>query len=122
MDEARNDELKKKVDETWKESVSKEKSSDEPAHDKLPEEVTFGLFAYGLMVEALIALGDAENPVTKKKETNAAHAKFVIDAIAMLQEKTKGNLSKDEEEMLQAMLYDLRMRFVNKVSKTPPAT
>lgn len=80
-------------------------------------EVTFGLFISGLMMEALVALGDLENPVTKKKETSLPHAKFIIDTLSMLKDKTKGNLAKDESDALEAVLYDLRMRFVEKSSK-----
>lgn len=80
-------------------------------------EVTFGLFMSGLLMEALIALGDVEHPITKKKELNAPHAKFIIETLAMLKEKTKNNLSKEEEGSLEAVLYDLRIRFVNKAGK-----
>jgi hypothetical protein len=80
-------------------------------------EVTFHLFTTTLMMEALVALGDAEHPISKKKELNTAHAKFVIDTLSMLQEKTKNNLTKDESEMIEAILYDLRMRFVSKANQ-----
>jgi hypothetical protein len=109
----KNDEMMKKVDEAWKETVDKDKSEagavkGEPG----APEATFGLFIYGLMMEAMIALGEIEHPVTKKKEANAAHAKFVIDTLGMLQSKTKGNLSDDEKNMLESVLFDLRMKYV----------
>lgn len=115
MGNEKNEDMKKKVDEAWKESVVKDKDSVTPPADgaRAPE-ATFGLFIYGLMMEAMIALGEVEHPVTKKKEKNDIHAKFVIDTLGMLGEKTKGNLTKDESEMLDAMLYDLRMRFLQK--------
>ena len=80
-------------------------------------EMSFGLFITTLMMEALISLGDLENPVTKKKEMNIEHARVMIDTLEMLQGKTKGNLDKDEEQALGSMLYDLRMRFVAKSNK-----
>jgi len=116
MDE-KNDSIKKKVDESWKESANKEKAS-EGGEKAAGPEVTFGVFIYGLMMESLIALGDAENPITKKKELNTAHAKFIIDTLAMLKEKTKGNLSKEEDEMIESILYELRMRFLSKTANT----
>jgi hypothetical protein len=123
MDEKKNEELKKKVDEAWKESVKKDKGAGDTGADRPHEEVTFGLFIYGLMMEALIALGEAENPITKKKELNAAHARFIVDTLAMLQQKTKGNLLKEEAEMIDAMLYELRTRYINKTaSQEPPKT
>lgn len=114
MEENKHDE-DKKVDEAWKETVKKEKVDEAPGigHEEKIE-VTFGLFISGLMMEALVALGEIENPITKKKETNRLHAKFVIDTIAMLKDKTKNNLSKDEEDAVDSVLYDLRMRFVSK--------
>ncbi len=113
------DEAKKHVDESWKNSVQKEKSSDKPEDKGQPQqfEVSFGLFITGLMMEALIALGDLENPATSKKELNVQHAQLLIDTLDMLQKKTKGNLEKGEEEALGSMLYDLRMRFVAKSKK-----
>jgi len=68
------------------------------------------------LMEAMIAFGEAENPITKKKEASIPHAKFLIDTLGMLQSKTKGNLTKDEQDMLEGMLYELRMRFVQKAS------
>lgn len=122
MENTGHDGLKKKVDDTWKESVDKDKASENTEDGIKAPEATFGLFIYGLMMEAMIALGEAENPITKKREPNAAHAKFVIDTLDMLKSKTKGNLQKEEEEMLEGILYELRMRFVSMRSKDLPKT
>lgn len=110
------DDIKKHVDESWKESVQREnKETDKPKQETQgTPEVSFGLFITGLMMEALISLGDLENPITHKKEINMQHAKLLIDTLEMLQKKTKNNLEKDENEALGSMLYDLRMRFVAK--------
>lgn len=117
MDEKNNIESQKKVDEAWKEAAAKEKTAaPEEKAQEMPE-VTFGLFMSGLLMEALIALGDVEHPITKKKELNVQHAKFIIETLAMLKDKTKNNLSKEEDESLEAVLYDLRMRFVDKAGK-----
>jgi hypothetical protein len=108
------DEIKKHVDESWKDSVSKEKAATEINGGDAPIEVSFGLFITGLMMEAVMALGDMENPMTHKKEQNLQHAKIIIDTLEMLKDKTKNNLSKDEDEAMSSILYDLRMRFVTK--------
>jgi hypothetical protein len=113
-----SDEIKKHVDESWKESVQKEKETGGVNNSaQAPVEVSFGLFITGLMMEAVMALGDLENPVTHKKEPNLQHAKILIDTLEMLKEKTKNNLSKDEDEAMSSILYDLRMRFVTKANK-----
>jgi len=113
-----SDEIKKHVDESWKEAVQKEKAADETNKSaRAPVEVSFGLFITGLMMEAMMALGDLENPVTHKKDSNLEHAKILIDTLEMLNEKTKNNLDKEEDEALNSILYDLRMRFVNKANK-----
>lgn len=113
------DDIKKHVDESWKEAIQKEKEADEvKGGAQAPIEVGFGLFITGLMMEAVMALGDLENPVTHKKELNLQHAKILIDTLEMLKEKTKNNLSKEEDEAMSSILYDLRMRFVTKVNSS----
>jgi hypothetical protein len=61
---------------------------------------------------ALLHLGDAPDPVSGVRERNLPLARQAIDLLAMLQEKTHGNLSGDEERVLSQAIYDLRMRFV----------
>jgi len=110
--------VNKKVDESWKNSVDKDKSSVDPAGQKEPEmQASFSLFISSLMMQAMSTLGEIENPLTKKKEFNKAHAKFIIDTLSMMQEKTKNNLTKEESEMLEGILYELRMRFVAKTKE-----
>ena len=94
-----------------------EKSDSAKDMPKGPE-VTFGLLVTSLMMDCLVALGDVENPVTKKKEPDLSHAKFAIDMLEMLQAKTKNNLTKDEENLLESILYELHLKFVAKNS--PP--
>ena len=61
---------------------------------------------------ALLHLGDAPDPATGGVEKNLPLARQTIDLLAVLQEKTRGNLSGDEERVLSQAIYDLRMRFV----------
>ena len=106
----------KKIDESWKEAVAKEKEPVQEGRVPPPIEVNFQLFVTSLMMEALIALGEVENPVSKKKEPHPVHAKFIIDTLDMLKEKTNNNLNKDESNMLEAILYELKMKYVAKIS------
>jgi Domain of unknown function (DUF1844) len=83
----------------------------------LPEDralgpIDFSTFIVSLASSALVHLGDAPNPESGKLEKSLAHGKQVIDLIGLLQEKTRGNLSEDEGRLLQALLLDLRLRFV----------
>ena len=110
------DEIKKHVDESWKNSVRKEGEAPAAKSGGEPMEVSFGLFIAGLMMEAMMALGDMEHPVTHKKDPNLEHAKILIDTLEMLKEKTKNNLSKEEDKTMSSILYDLRMRFVAKMN------
>jgi hypothetical protein len=65
-------------------------------------------------MEALIALGDVPHPATRKQAANLPHAKYLIDLIGILEEKTKGNLVVEEERLLKDTLYQLRMRYLAK--------
>jgi hypothetical protein len=77
----------------------------------LPE-IDFTHFILSLSTSALIQLGDIQDPFTQKSAKNLPLAKQTIDLVGMLKEKTKGNLSSEEEKVLEYVLYDLRMRYV----------
>ena len=79
--------------------------------EKLPG-IDFATFVLSLSHSALVHLGDAPSPVDGKREVNLALARQTIDLLALLQDKTKGNLSGEEERILDQGLYDLRLRFV----------
>jgi hypothetical protein len=79
-----------------------------------PPEVTFSFLITTMMMDGMIALGEIEHPVTKTKDLNLPHAQFAIDMLSVLEEKTKNNLTKEEEELLESILYELRMKFVAK--------
>jgi hypothetical protein len=68
-------------------------------------------------VAAMQQLGKVMNPVTNKIERDLDQAKFSIDTIAMLKEKTKGNLSPSEEEYLGKVLFELQMNYVDEVDR-----
>ena len=77
----------------------------------LPE-IDFTNFILSLSTSALIQLGEIQDPFTQKSAKNLPLAKQTIDLIGMLKEKTKGNLSPEEEKVIEYILYDLRMRYV----------
>ncbi len=84
--------------------------------NKLPE-VNFSNFVISLGSSVLYHFGDIPDPVTNKNERNLAAAKQTIDLMGMLQEKTKGNLSDDEQKILESMLFEFRMRYVKEQQK-----
>jgi hypothetical protein len=61
-------------------------------------------------------LGEIQDPLTQQQAKNLPLAKQTIDLIGMLKEKTKGNLTPDEERLIESALYDLRMRYVKAAS------
>ena len=63
--------------------------------------------------EALIALGEAADPVSGERHRELPHAAGVIDLILLLREKTEGNRSPEETQVIDELLYDLQMRYVN---------
>jgi hypothetical protein len=86
-------------------------ASAQPPLTPLPE-INFPTFVASLNASALVHLGVIEDPVSGKAEKNLAMAKQTIDILSMLQQKTAGNLTPDEEAMLKGILYDLRIFYV----------
>lgn len=80
--------------------------------ENLPE-MDFSTFVLSLSSSAMMHMGDTELPGGGTVKTDLALAKQSIDILEILQEKTKGNLTSDEEKILQELLYTLRVSFVN---------
>ena len=107
-------ELNKNTDESWKQTVEKEKEKLKNTDGFIPPQPDFNFFITSLALQATIALGFMENPATNKKEENLTQAKFLIDTLSVLKEKTKGNLTDEENKLLENVLYELRMQYVGK--------
>jgi hypothetical protein len=91
-------------------------SGEQQAKGPLPE-VSMATFIFSLSSSALVHLGEIPEPETNQSRVDLPIAKQIIDTLGLLEEKTKGNLDKDEERLLKAVLYDLRMRYVQKSGK-----
>lgn len=91
-----------------------EKSTAVP--DDLPE-IDFSTFVFSLSTSALFHFGDFPDPVTKNVEKNLPAAKQTIDILGLLREKTRGNLAPEEEQLLDNLLFELRMRYVKEMEK-----
>ena len=106
----------KNVDESWKQSAAKEKEQAAGAYkqqNKDAHEFDFRAYITSLSMQALIFLGVVPNPMNGDKiEKNMDQARLLIDTLSILREKTAGNLTKEEEDLLNTMLYELQVKFV----------
>lgn len=80
-------------------------------------EVTFPAFVMSLNTSALYHLGEIADPLTGKRVVEPDLARHAIDTLVLIQNKTKGNLTPDEGELLKNILYDIKIRFVKVVKK-----
>ncbi len=80
--------------------------------------IDFYTFVLSLGSSAFVHLGDAPHPESQKVEVDLGLAKQTIDLLGMLQEKTRGNLTPEEERFLQTLLSDLRLRYVARSTGT----
>jgi len=77
-------------------------------------EASFSVLVTSIASSAAISLGLAPNPTTGKPEQDRAMAKFNIDLLGILQEKTKNNLTNEEQQLINHLIQDLRLKFVEK--------
>jgi hypothetical protein len=85
-----------------------------PERDKaLPDEMTFATFMVGLSTQALVHLGEIRDP-QGQGAVDLGAAQQLIDIVGMLKEKTRGNLDRNEEELIEAILFELRMKYVER--------
>jgi hypothetical protein len=106
-------EMSEEKDFVLKEGTVPKTGKDGSAEEKLfLPEINFATFVVSLNSSALMALGLVDDPISKQKTKNLELAKQTIDILGMLKDKTKGNLTSDEENMLKSVLYDLRMLYV----------
>ena len=82
--------------------------------------LTFTGFVFSLMHTAAVHLGDAADPATgQTQEPNVEGARQMIDILGILEEKTRGNLTAEERQLLEQGLYELRMRFMDVKNGAP---
>lgn len=86
-----------------------EKPKEQPP---MSPEMVFPAFLLSLNTSALIHMGLLPIPGTEQVEKNIQMAKQTIDLLRVIQEKTKGNLTKEESDLLENMLFELRMKYV----------
>lgn len=96
--------------------AQQEENLESEAAEGLPE-ISFSAFVISLSTQALMHLGEIANPLSGKIETDMPVAKQLIDIIGVLRDKTRGNLDSGEEKLMDDVLFDLRMRYVEAVKR-----
>ena len=103
----------KRKEEVPKKEEKREKPEEAEARRTPLPEVNFNSLIFSLSSSALLHLGEIADPQTGAKNKDLGLAKHTIDTIAMLKEKTAGNLDEEEAKFIEAILTDLRWRYVN---------
>jgi hypothetical protein len=111
--EKKEKEKKDKKQEVRKED-KKEKKQDETEPKKILPPLDFSSLVLPFFTQALIELGETEDPEAKNTEENLKLTQRLIDLLDMLKEKTKGNLQSDEEIFLDQCLHQLRIAYMEK--------
>jgi hypothetical protein len=126
LDEAMAEDKKIIIDEDWKSQVQAEKEqaakqkAAPQAQGQRPSDLgdvvmppaSLELLLTSLATEALVALGQVPHPATQQVHVHREHAKYLIDTVEVLREKTKGNLTPGEQNMIDNLLHQLRLVFV----------
>jgi hypothetical protein len=133
------DEKKIIIDEDWKAQVQAEKEAAakskraDPGQDAgaagphdlgdvpMPP-ATLEMLLTTLATEALVALGEVPHPATEKVQMYPNQAKYLIDTIDVLRQKTQGNLTAAEQQTIDSLLHQLRMIFVSKINRPQSAS
>jgi len=119
-------EREKHVDESWKEEAKKDDHGHEcgcghdHGHEHAEEqtvEINFMNYITSLGFQALIFMGAIPNPITNEMDKNLIQARFIVDTLVMLKEKTKGNLSEQEANLLESSIYELQMKYIEVVKE-----
>jgi len=80
-------------------------------------EMQFVQLIFSLKTSAIMQLGKIANPLTGKIERNLDEAKYTIDMLNMIKEKTKNNLAPDEEKIINDAVFELQMNYIDEVKK-----
>jgi hypothetical protein len=110
-DEATRDPSSKKSDDS---ALNLGGSHETPPESDIP--MTFQTLVFSLSTTAKLQLGILSHPESGKQEKNLPAAKQTIDILEVLQQKTKGNLTSEESQLLEASLYDLKMTYLKTTS------
>jgi hypothetical protein len=121
---------RKRVDEDWKTRAQEEKEKFKVGQGAGVAQPQGGAavatnrlfleFLSGLATQALMALGEVPHPMTHQREADPEQARYLIETLRVLQEKTRGNLSDQERRALDGIVYELQMKYVQASSEASP--
>jgi len=110
------------IDEDWKEQAEAEKERLSQEQDAAGPEggpvgelppASMALLVTQWASQALIGLGEAPHPVTNQPQPDLSQAKLAIDMLEMIDVKTQGNLTPEEKQLLDGVLFEMRMKYVS---------
>ncbi|MDD5070615.1 MAG: DUF1844 domain-containing protein [Candidatus Omnitrophica bacterium] len=104
------------IDSKWLEQQERDKKSKADSGG-IYHQPTFTIFLSSMSMQAMIALGRMANPVTKTTDKNLEQARFLIDTLAIVKDKTKGNLLETERSLIDESLYNLRIMYLEENEK-----
>jgi hypothetical protein len=111
------------IDSDWKQEAAREKArlaeQERGAKGEAPPSVRFLDLINLIAMQALVGLGGLQGPDGEQIPANPALAQHHIDLLALLVDKTRGNLTPDEERTLETVLYELRMQYVELATPVP---
>jgi hypothetical protein len=99
---------------------AQEQTSPEPAEPDSQEGMNFASFMMSLATTGMVHLGEIPEPTTGQKIENLEAAHQMIDILDILKEKTAGNLLPEESQLMESLLYELRMKFLSKSNVVQP--
>jgi hypothetical protein len=79
--------------------------------------IDFPSYLLSYYTQGLVLLGEVPNPYSNKKEEDVDAARHTIDILTMLEQKTRGNLTREEQQLLENVLYELRMKYMAKTNR-----
>ena len=103
----------KRVDQSWKEDVDREKKT-APSGPEEKTGITYTAFLTSLGYQTLMHLGEIPEPQTHEAHVDLEAAKETIDLLVLLQKKTEGNRTPEEDQLLKNLIPELQMKFVQK--------
>ncbi len=108
-----SDEKETKTEDEIKKDSTQGDKQETAADEGIFAELTFSTLILSLSTSVLVSLGELPDPLRNEKKMNLPLAKQTIGIIEMLKEKTKGNLTEEEDRLINNILFDLRLKYVN---------